>query len=97
MQRRSDDVSVPERGFVALIPKLESSVISISCTRFSPRAGIRGFDTPVVAQQPEDCSQGCIVSVPERGFVALILTEVSGTFARISNEEFQSPSGDSWL
>ena len=43
---------------------------------FSPRAGIRGFDTPcdipVGAQEYRYISG---VSVPERGFVALIPTE----------------------
>jgi hypothetical protein len=70
---RRGGVSVPERGFVALI------LSTVRCTKggivligFSPRAGIRGFDT-----QPTPLkSSGMPIGA---GLM------------------FQSPSGDSWL
>ena len=39
------DVSVPERGFVALIRCYAGGRTGAGRRRFSPRAGIRGFDT----------------------------------------------------
>ena len=96
------NVSVPERGFVALIlVKITRSACtsgqtpsfspragirgfdtrSRSCcyvTRmasmnsFSPRAGIRGFDTRTFATRDLQRTPAEQVSVPERGFVALI-------------------------
>ena len=46
-------VSVPERGFVALIRSTldHVDVGRGSQSRFSPRAGIRGFDTAVDAER----------------------------------------------
>ena len=43
----------------------------LATKRFSPRAGIRGFDTAMVMPRHRPSSIGS-VSVPERGFVALI-------------------------
>ena len=66
-------VSVPERGFVALIHAIACRSVATCATGltgFSPRAGIRGFDTACAAS-------------------------VRCTIAR--HDEFQSPSGDSWL
>jgi hypothetical protein len=66
-----DRVSVPERGFVALIRcQFAGDVHSCPVHRFSPRAGIRGFDT----------TDPCCVPTPVP-----------------SGVPFQSPSGDSWL
>ena len=45
---RASEVSVPERGFVALIPIQAFAVHQAeepNQDSFSPRAGIRGFDT----------------------------------------------------
>ena len=64
-------VSVPERGFVALILRVAASVTGVRCN-------------------PD-------VSVPERGFVALILLQVAPSSGPSQCEQFQSPSGDSWL
>ena len=65
-------VSVPERGFVALIPsKLRMRWIKDTASGFSPRAGIRGFDTDGDADHHRHVHVQ-EVSVPERGFVALI-------------------------
>jgi hypothetical protein len=65
-------VSVPERGFVALIPSGERVGAGCSEQCFSPRAGIRGFDTVVVKSTTGTGYDITGVSVPERGFVALI-------------------------
>jgi hypothetical protein len=121
-------VSVPERGFVALIPKPNGQrsaerQANAAKKSFSPRAGIRGFDTSGTATAyKSDCStptrfspragirgfdtnrdqrqvwptRGEHVSVPERGFVALILSD--DPVEEIAEDgTFQSPSGDSWL
>ena len=65
------EVSVPERGFVVLI--LPSGEEKARCrrSRFSPRAGIRGFDTSGRGYRV-GAAAAEVVSVPERGFVALI-------------------------
>ena len=79
VQPRPAHVSVPERGFVALIPasaRRRSARRSLHVDSFSPRAGIRGFDTD---EAPYDLSWQCPadeVSVPERGFVALIPSRI---------------------
>ena len=70
-------VSVPERGFVALIhvSRYADMVLRMTNLRFSPRAGIRGFDTqlPEHVRRLRESGATLTVSVPERGFVALIL------------------------
>ena len=73
MWTRSLGVSVPERGFVALIRLVEAGVNAQSGVQssFSPRTGIRGFDTN---GRTSSRSGFVHVSVPERGFVALIHT-----------------------
>jgi hypothetical protein len=67
-------VSVPERGFVALIRvtvRNTAGRMTIGLPSFSPRAGIRGFDT--LAQADEYYG------------------------IEIQKWKFRSPSGDSWL
>ena len=70
---RVDAVSVPERGFVALIAAPGTSGgLCRETIRFSPRAGIRGFDRSFVLIAALLFAVFAPVSVPERGFVALI-------------------------
>ena len=120
-------VSVPERGFVALIvdddvaspydppsfsPRAEIRGFDTGSTApkymvyagqlysFSPQAGIRGFDSGVDAYLTQALNPGHTVSVPERGFVALIGrygNRHHGVGLMIAEYVFQSPSGDSWL
>jgi hypothetical protein len=65
---------------------------------FSPRAGIRGFDTPVLAMW----TASPVLAMPSfspragiRGFDTKM--SVAQFKAAVAGKTFQSPSGDSWL
>ena len=92
-------VSVPERGFVALIRAVATTMraqLHSELHSFSPRAGIRGFDTHGgtdlirVSNPPVRFSPRAGI----RGFD----TDWQTRLGRIAVScVFQSPSGDSWL
>ena len=94
-------VSVPERGFVALIRnELVNATNGDACTVSVPE---RGFVALILRDDDPDLHlallDSYLVSVPERGFVALIRParcQRVHCFIRMTLR-FQSPSGDSWL
>jgi hypothetical protein len=81
---------------LVVVEKVVTQVV-VTATRFSPRAGIRGFDTHLPGPGPLDLRLDGPVSVPERGFVALIPVVVGSKPVANYALAFQSPSGDSWL
>jgi hypothetical protein len=82
---------------VALIPQqpFRRAAAADQVAGFSPRAGIRGFDTRDVADPRVGSDRGASRFSPRagiRGFDTFLLT-----FFAVLDGGFQSPSGDSWL
>ena len=98
-------VSVPERGFVALIPRDHRHGLlgPEAGEGFSPRAGIRGFDTVSwmttgrITMTVTIWLLGFSPRAGIRGFDtgAKLRLKVEGSTS--VSFSFQSPSGDSWL
>ena len=65
-----NSVSVPERGFVALIPDVD--MMRKAADRCNVSVPERGFVALILAAAIRRSARRTRVSVPERGFVALI-------------------------